>query len=194
MTSPSTAGPARWAAQAVMSGRSAPPGWPPSARCAAPAPCASSAPRPRPAARSSCTTMTPCCVRPVATGPPIQPCERPTASIGRMWNGSSPSSPAVAAAACGCATWVLPPTTPGSSAVPPPSTCATSSAVASPAAMAPGRWPPPEAHSGWAVGSPPKVCTRAANRQPTTPTRAAGTSSFPTPRVPKASCRYPESA
>jgi len=106
---------ARWAAQAVTPGRSAPPGWPPSVRCAAPARCAAAAPPPRPAARSACMSMTPCCARPAATGPPTPGCGTTTGGTGRTWSASSPSSPAAAVAVSSCATWALPTTTPGSS-------------------------------------------------------------------------------
>jgi hypothetical protein len=47
-------------------------------------------------------------------------CARTTGATGPTWSASSPSSPAVAAAASSCATWAWPPTTPGSSAAPPP--------------------------------------------------------------------------
>jgi len=92
----------------------------PSARGVAPARCVGGAPPPRPAARSSWATTTPCCVRPAATGPTIPNCGSVTGGTGQTWSVSSPRSPAVAAAASSCATAAPPPTTPGSSAAPPP--------------------------------------------------------------------------
>ena len=59
-------------------------------------PCVSGAPRPAVAAESFCTNESTCCIKPVMTGLPTPSCGTGTARSGQMWNGSSPSSPAVA--------------------------------------------------------------------------------------------------
>jgi hypothetical protein len=124
-------------------GRSAPPGSRRSAPCAVTAHCASGAPRPRPAGRSSCTTAMTCCARPAVTGGTTQTCASVTGGTGPTSNALSPKSPAVADDASNCATGAPNATTHGSSAALPLSICATSSTGAwnSPED---GSWPPPE--------------------------------------------------
>ena len=57
------------------------------------------APLPRPAAKSFCTNEMTCFALPVVTGLPTLNYGRSTARTGPTWNGSSPRSPAAAAAA-----------------------------------------------------------------------------------------------
>src|SRR5229473_5379671 len=83
-----------------------------------------------------------CSAPPARTGPPAAGCARTTGHTGPTWNVPSPRWPPGGDAASSSATAEWPGTTPGSSAAPPRSTCATCSARAWPAATAPGRWPP----------------------------------------------------